>query len=97
MLAIQQKLSRPLLYSLSITQYHIEKDMMLRITITDPIDRMYKILKDTLVYLETPECRRTLPDHIRRAEIIEYTKRFREQLIIRQKAINLAPCDKKIL
>ena len=60
---------------------------MLRISITDPIDRMYQILKDTLVYLETPECRRTLPEELRRAEIIEYTKRFREQLIIRQNAI----------
>ena len=61
--------------------------MVLRITITDPVDRIYQNLRETLAYLETPECRRTLPENVRRAEIIEYTKRFREQIIIRQKAI----------
>ena len=61
--------------------------MVLRITITDPVDRIYQNLRETLAYLETPECRRTLPENVRRAEIIEDTKRFREQIIIRQKAI----------
>ena len=60
---------------------------MLSISITDPIDRMYQNLKAVLIYLETPECRSSLAEEIRRAEIIEYTKRFREQIIIRQKAI----------
>ena len=60
---------------------------MLRIVIKDPVESMYQNLKAVLIYLETPECRSSLPEEVRRAELTEYTKRFRQQLIVRQKAI----------
>ena len=58
---------------------------MSRLTIKIPtaLDLDYENLKSALVYLETPECRRSLPPSVRLAEIKEYTERFRAHLMTR--------------
>jgi len=56
---------------------------VLTIKIPTALDLDYENLKSALVYLETPECRRSLPDIVRLAEIKEYTQRFRAHLIVR--------------
>ena len=54
-----------------------------RIKVPNHIDLEYQNLKSTLVYLETPECRGSLTDTVRLAEIKEYTQQFRALLIVR--------------
>ena len=49
-----------------------------------PIDYEYDNLKSALVYLESPECRKGLPEETRLAERREYTARFRALLALRQ-------------